>query len=230
MTIYSSQPDVVGRYLVDGSPSFYPVTRAEIARDAYALSRVVATFGISPGRYILTISLSSEVVQFSPFEEAIAQLGLLGVNADATIADAQRTESVCRQFNVAAVCGVNGLVLRGLDELGHDPAVVFKDKIVWARPDAYARLKKLPGLTVRRCAEIGPLLALECAAGGGMHLNGEEWQPGESGGKITLTSRMRRIAPLQALATGLGGAIADSPCGCGTHSPRISLTDQQFAS
>ena len=219
----AAHPDVVGRLLAGSDTSFDPVKRGELDRAAHGPARVIASFGIAPGRYVLTVSLTQEVVQFAPFEHALQVMALIGTNADASPFDAARVESLCRQFDCAAVCGVDKGVLDGLAMIGHDPAKVFAGRVVWARPDAYDAVAALPGVTARRCAEIGPVLGLECREGQGLHVDGREWTVETIDGTLRVSSRMARITPLDGFDTRLGGRVERMPCACGSPDPRVVL-------
>ncbi|MET0372100.1 MAG: hypothetical protein ABW039_12085 [Sphingobium sp.] len=225
MTMVANHPDIVGRYDIEGRTDFYLVKRTELDRSAFALARIIERFGIAAGRYILTVALSQEIVQFAPFEEACTMLGFIGTNADASPMDAGRVESICRQFDAAAVCGVDAAVLQGLDEAGHALGPIFAGRIIWARPDAYHRLAALEGATVLRCAKIGPALALECLEKGGLHLDGREWALSAPERTIRMTSRMARIHPLDDVDTGVAGTVDHSACACGSRDPRVILRD-----
>lgn len=223
MSVTIAHPDIVGRYLVGDRAQFLSVRRSELDRTAFSYARTLASFNIEPGRYVLTISLIQEVIQFAPFEQALTLLGLIGTNADASPFDAGRVESLVRQFDVAAICGLDAGVLDGLAALGHDPAKILAGRIVWARPSAYERVAALPDVIARRCAEIGPILALQCASGEGMHFDGREWIVTDRGGSLGFTSHAARIEPLSDLNTGVHGHLAQRPCACGSPDPRIVL-------
>jgi crotonobetainyl-CoA:carnitine CoA-transferase CaiB-like acyl-CoA transferase len=77
-------PDLVGCYAHHGRLEFFPVRRVELDRTALSPARVIRSFGIKPGSYVLTVSLVREVVQFAPFEQALTTLGMIGINADAS--------------------------------------------------------------------------------------------------------------------------------------------------
>jgi len=218
-------PDLVGCYAHKGRLEFFPVRRMELDRTALSPARVIRSFGIKPGNYVLTISLVREVVQFAPFEQALTTLGMIGINADASPYDAGRVEATIRQFDVAAICGLDKGVLDGLAILGHDPARIFAGRVVWARPDAWQLVSALPGVTARRCAELGPVLGLECIEGDGVHVDAREWTLDDAGGTIRLTSRAARITPVADLDIGVRGRLARHPCGCGSVDPRIMLDD-----
>jgi hypothetical protein len=222
MSVMDRSADIVGCYTVAGKTHFYGVTLDELDRSAFAMVRVLRSFGLAPGGIVLTVSLTQEVVQFAPFERAIQSIGLFGINSDLSPYDAGRVESIMRQFDPGAICGVGTETLEGLKMFGHDPAAVFRGRLVWARPDAYAAVAALGGVLARRCALLGPALALECADGG-LHVDGQEWIVSEEGGKLSIQSRTLRATPLPGLDTGIAGTVPDRPCSCGNRDPFVKL-------
>lgn len=214
--------DFIGCYDVSGQRRFYGATAAEIDRGAFTLTRVLRTFAFVPGSNVLTISMVPEIIQYGPFEGAVRMLGLYGLNADDSPFDAGRVESICRQFSPVAVCGVGKSTLDGLTMMGHDPAKVFAGRVVWARLDAYDAVAAL-GIPVRRVMSIGPMLALECAAGG-LHYDNRDWTLDTVEGELVLSSRMMRVEPIDQLATGFKGAVSGKACECGTRDAVVKLT------
>lgn len=221
-TTHHDHPAFVGCYRIGAETHFYPVRWPELDRSAIALSRVLRSFNFAPESFVMTVSLTEEVAQFAPFEQAVQILGLYGTNADLSPFDAGRIESLARQFDPVAICGVGKAALEGLAMMGHDAASVFKGRTVWARPDAYDEIASMEGVDAHRCALIGPALALECASGG-LHVDGREWAVREQDGALLLSSRMQRVAPISDLATGYQGTTVDMPCACGSPDPCITL-------
>tara|TARA_R110002049_G_scaffold9363_2_gene47875 strand:+ start:1147 stop:1818 length:672 start_codon:yes stop_codon:yes gene_type:complete len=218
----TSHPDQIGCYTAHGKTHFYSVKRAELDRAGVQMARTIRSFSFKPGAYVLTISVVQEVVQFAPFEFALQLLGLYGTNADLSPFDAGRVESLARQFDPVAICGVGNEVLEGLKMMGHDAATVFKGRTVWARPDAYDAVNAMPDVTARRVVLIGPALALECARGS-LHIDGREWVLETKGDEFILSSRQYRIDPVSGLKTGISGTLPDTPCSCGSPDPYIRL-------
>lgn len=216
-------PDHIGRYLVEGEATFLECTRAELDRGAAAVAQVVAGFALAPGRYVLMISLTQEIAQFAPFEQACTQLGLIGTNADASVFDVARVEAICRQFDPGAVLGIDLAMLDALEALGHDPEAVFAGRVLWARSDAWERVATYSGVIARRCAEVGPLLAIECVAGEGLHFDGREWAAEAPAGTIVLSSRLKRVQTIEALDTRIRGRVESMPCRCGSEGPRLVI-------
>ena len=220
MMMETQPANIVGSISAHGRTHFYGVTLDELDRSAFALVRVLRTFAFAPGSIVLDISVTQEVVQFAPFERALQSIGFYGINADLSPYDAGRVESIVRQFDPVAICGIGAETLEGLKMLGLDPAKVLAGRVVWARPDAYAAVAALEGVIARRCALLGPALALECADGG-LHYDGQEWIVSKAGGALSVTSRTLRASPLHAFDTGLAGTVSDRPCVCGNRDPFV---------
>ena len=220
--IAGTRPDVVGCYAERGVTQFFPVRYDELERQSIAIARLLRSFSFAPGSVILTVSLVQEIVQFAPFEKAVQILGHFGINAEATNYDAGRIESIVRQFDTPAICGVSAASLEGLAMFGHDPAKVFAGRTVWARPDAYAAVKALPGVDARRIVFLGPAVSLECADGG-LHYDNRDWLLAEADGHLHLSSRLPRITPVDNLDTGVAGCLVANACSCGTKEACISL-------
>ncbi len=218
----TARPDFIGTYNVSGVISFYGATAHEIDRGAFALSRVIRTYRFPAGSNVLTISMVPEIIQYGAFERAVQMLGLYGVNADDSPFDAGRVESIVRQFAPVAICGVAKSTLDGLRMLGHDPAAVLAGRVVWARPDAYDEVKAMAGIDCRRVASIGPALALECRHGG-LHYCSRDWTITDPAGQLHITSRTDRIEPVDNLASGHAGRVAETACGCGTRDGSVVM-------
>ena len=222
MTIAGSRPDVIGTYKVGQAVSFYGVRYDELDRQAISLARLLRTFNFAPGSTILVVSLVQEVIQFAPFERAVQTLGMYGVNAELSPFDAGRIESSARQFLPVAICGVGASTLEGLRSFGHDPAAIFADRTIWARPDAYDEVKAMPYVDARRMVFLGPAVAFECAHGG-LHFDARDWSLREADGELRLSSRMPRVEPVTDLATGVHGALSPHACSCGTKEALITV-------
>lgn len=216
------RPDFIGCYKVRGDVSFYGATAAEIDRSAFSISRVLRTFAFAPGSNILTISMVPEIIQFGGFERAVQMLGLYGLNADDSPFDAGRVESISRQFDPVAICGVAASTLEGLRMFGHDPARVFAGRTIWARPDAFDTVRGFANVDARRVALIGPVMALECAHGS-LHYDSRDWDIVSRVGRLHLSSRTERTEPLADLDTSIDGRVGTEPCTCGTRDNVVVL-------
>jgi hypothetical protein len=214
-------PELIGRYYIGTEPHFLPLSTREITRAAEFLGTVIDTYGFAPGKAVLLVCQFEEAAQFLPLEEALTDRGLILANAEASLYDGGRAESILRRFDICAVIGLNGPLLDSMEAIGVDIARALAGTVVWARPDAYERLAGLEGFTLRRYLDVGPTLGLECSFGGGAHVDAREWTLSDADGSIRLTSRLLRALPLENAETGVAGSIDRSICDCGLADPRI---------
>jgi hypothetical protein len=214
-------PELVGRYFVGTQPHFLPLSTREITRAAEFVGTVIDTFGFRPGRAVLLVCQFEEAAQFLPIEEALTERGLILANAEASLYDGSRAESVLRRFDICAVIGLNAPLLESMEALGADVEKALAGKVVWARPCAYDRLAAMSGFTLRRYLEVGPTLGLECSYGGGVHVDAREWAFSEQEGEVRLTSRLMRALPLENAETGIRSQMDHRICDCGLADPRV---------
>ncbi|WP_156895489.1 hypothetical protein [Massilia putida] len=216
----------VGRYFTaDGKRRLLPYSALELERSRRAMVRVLSTFHFRAGSNVLVTGLMDEGAQLMGAERAVMSYGMVVVSADSSPFDAGRVESILRRFELVAAIGITEATLDGLERLGHDPARLFADKIVWARPAAYQRLAALPGLKVYRWMEIGPAVALECREGAGVHIDRFEWTVDEVDGEVVLSSRLERAHEFERLHTGVHGHVVHGVCKCGNPDPRVVTGD-----
>jgi hypothetical protein len=216
-------PTVVGRYLEGGVPRFLPLSEAEINRATRAYLRVLDSYRLATRSHVLVVSLASQVAAFMPLERALDHRNFIVSSADSSAFDAARVEVFVRRFKVAAVFGVTKETLDGFAFAGHDPATLFAGRIVWATPAAYARLAPGSGYTLRRWAEFGPAIGVECAIGSGVHISSEEWSLDSMDGRILVSSRLPRLMTFDRQPTDVQGVVDHTPCACGSTDARVRL-------
>lgn len=218
----SLSPMAVGRYLnTDGEKVSLAFSLTEADRSRRAILRVLNTFHFRTGANILITSLFDECAQMMPLERAIMTYGMVAASADSTPWDAKRVESIVRMFSLSAAAGISADVLDGLAQLGFKPEVLFDGIKIWARPDAYDRLKAFPNLEVYRWLELGPAVAVECSQGAGAHIDRYEWDIEEVDGEVVLTNRLNRCVDFKNYHTGLKAKVHKGGCDCGNPDPRI---------
>ncbi|MET0378818.1 MAG: hypothetical protein ABW049_07475 [Spongiibacteraceae bacterium] len=221
----TQEPMAVGRYCDrNGEQQLLPYSHPEFERAILMYQFRLGTFHFRTGDEVLITSLFNESAQFAPMERSLRDFGLVLLSADSSFFDAARIESILRRFNVAAVAGINAGVLDGLIELGHDPLKLFANRVVWARPDAHARLAAVPGINLRAWLEVGPAVAMQCALGEGAHINRLEWQVDTVAGEIVLTSRLHRAVNFERYHTGVHAHLECAACACGSADPRVMLS------
>ncbi len=215
-------PMAVGRYLdASGERQALPYSALEGERSTRSLLKVLNTFEFSMGSNLLITALFDQGVQALGMERAVMQFNMVAVSADSSLFDARRVESIIRLFPLAGAYGITAATLDGLAGLGHDPLKLFGGIVVWAWPDAYERLAGQPGITVFRCLEVGPALAVECSAAAGAHIDRFEWAIDTVDGEVVLSSRLERCQTFHHYYTGLRGQVLHGVCNCGSTDPRI---------
>ena len=220
---------LVGSYPYGDAREFLPVSAAELSRSQHSIERILNPFSFGSGRLVLLISLLEEGSYAVPFERAVMNLGLLSTNADTSRFEAQRIESICRRFDVAAIVGVTTEILDGLLEAGYILEETFKRSTVWALPDAASRLRKIPDISLRIMAEAGPALGLECISASGIHIDSNEWHCDVDRDELLLTSRLIRATPFRRHRTAMFGELISEPCDCGNADIRFRPFDKQYS-
>jgi hypothetical protein len=208
---YEDPPEVwgVGRVVVDGEVTPWPVASRDIEDEAESMAPRLAALGLESGGLVLIVSMLSQAMHAVPLEQAARRVGALYSSADATPFDASRVSTLVRQLEPQVVLGITGDVLNGLAEAGHDPAEVFHavPAAVTADGDAHARLSA-SGLSPRRWVQLGPTSAIEGLAGDGARYDATRWdvQAGDDG-QLLITNRVPRLTPARRLRTGVRGRV-----------------------
>ena len=182
----------VARYRIGTAQHLMPIGARECDRTQEFFARVIREERIARGRKALIISSFAAAAAMLPFERALIEMGLIVCNSEASPYDGARTEATIRRFDIALVAPVSGVALDAIAAAGFDAAILFRGKIVWAKPDAYARLQNIDGIDLRRWIEIGPVTAIEAKQGGGALIDGREWTLEPEGLTTFVTSRLDR--------------------------------------
>jgi hypothetical protein len=198
----------VGRLVIDGEVTPWPVAQQDIEDEAEALAPRLAALGLEPGGLVLIVSMLSQAMHVVPLEQAASKVGALYSSADATPFDAFRVAALTRQLEPHVVMGITGDVLDGLAETGRDPVDVFAGvpAVVTADADAYARLRA-GGLTPQRWVRLGPTSAIESRDEDGPVYDAARWLVEQDGGELVISNRVLRLTPARALRTGVRGAV-----------------------
>lgn len=217
------RPSFIGRYVANGKPVMIPLADRELVRLQAFVAKVLRAEGIARGRNALIISSLAESAIMTPFERALGDLGIVICAAEANPWDGMRTESIIRRFDVAMVAPVTGVALDAIASAGFDAGELFQGKIVWAKPDAYARLEGTAGIDLRRWLEIGPVLAMESRHGGGMLIDGREWLVEPEGDATYVSSRLDRAHGFDRLRIDMAIGLNRTPCATGCPGPRVLI-------
>jgi hypothetical protein len=208
---YENPPEVwgVGRLVVDGEVTPWPVAERDIDDEAESLAPRLAALGLEAGGLVLIASMLSQAMHVVPFERAAGKVGALYSSADATPFDAFRVAALTRQLEPQVVMGITGDVLDGLEQAGRDPAEVLGTvpAVVTADDDAYVRLRSA-GLRPRRWVRLGPTSAIESIGDDGPVYDAMRWDVEQDGSELVISNRVPRLTPARALRTGIRGVQA----------------------
>jgi hypothetical protein len=209
---YEDPPAVwgVGRVVVDGEVTPWPVAEADIEDESESLAPRLAELGLEPGGLVLIVSMLSQAMHAVPLERAAGKLGALYSSADATPFDAFRVAALVRQLEPQVIVGITGAVLDGLVEAGHDPADALGPvpTVVAADGDAHARLHAA-GMTPRRSVQLGPTTAIEGPDQPGPVFDTARWAVEEVDGELAISNLVPRLIEARRLRTGVRGRVVE---------------------
>ena len=207
---YEDPPDVwgVGRVVVDGDVTPWPIAQRDIDDEAESLAPRLAALGLQPGGLVLVVAMLSQAMHAVPIEQAAGKLGALYSSADATPFDALRVAVLARQLEPQVVVGITGSVLDGLVDAGHDLVDVLGPvpAVVAADDDAHARLRAA-GLTPRRSVQLGPTTAIEGLDADGPVYDATRWDVDVDGRELVISNVVPRLTPARRLRTGVRGRV-----------------------
>jgi hypothetical protein len=210
---FEDPPEVwgVGRLVVDGDVTPWPVAQRDIEDEAESMAPRLAALGLEPGGLVLIVSMLSQAMHVVPLEQAAGRAGALYSSADSTPFDAFRVAALVRQLEPQVVLGITGDVLDGLAEAAREPAEVLGPvpAVVTADDDAHARLRSC-GLAPRRWVRLGPTSAIEGLDGDGARYDATRWdvRAADDHGELVISNRVPRLTPARALRTGIRGRVA----------------------
>ena len=123
-------------------------------------------------------------------------------------------------FDLAAILGIDAAMAQGIDDTTIN-RLRSSSVRVHARLGATDVLRER-GLESLAFAIVGPMVALECDARGGLHFDGAAWDVDDSSEALAVssTSNPRHRQPV---ATGIAASVTREACGCGSDDPRIEL-------
>jgi hypothetical protein len=209
---YEDPPAVwgVGRIVVGGDVTLWPVAELDIDDEADSLAPRLTALGLEPGGLVLVVAMLSQAMHAVPLERAAGRIGALYSSADATPFDAFRVAALTRQLQPTVVIGVTGGVLDGLVDAGHDPTDVLGPvpAVVTADGDAYTRLRAA-GLAPRRWVKLGPTSAIEDVADEGPVYDASRWRVEEDGGELVISNLVSRLTNATGLRTGIRGRVVE---------------------
>jgi hypothetical protein len=198
----------VGRLVVDGDVTPWPVAQHDIEDEAESLASRLTALGVEPGGLVLIVAMLSQAMHAVPLEQAAGRVGALYSSADATPFDAFRVTALTRQLEPQVVLGITGDVLDGMVEAGRDPAEVLGTvpAVVTSDAHAHARLRA-SGLAPKRWVRLGPTSAIEGLDGNGPRYDATRWDVEEVHGELLVSNLVPRLTEARRLRTGVRGRV-----------------------
>ncbi len=199
----------VGRLVVDGDVTPWPVAQRDIEDEAESLASRLTALGVEPGGLVLIVAMLSQAMHAVPLEQAAGRVGALYSSADATPFDAFRVTALTRQLEPQVVLGITADVLDGMAEAGRDPAEVLGTvpAVVTSDADAHTRLRAA-GLAPKRWVRLGPTSAIESLEGNGPRYDATRWDVRtRDDGELVITNLVPRLTPARDLRTGVHGHV-----------------------
>ena len=209
---YEDPPQVwgVGRIVVEGGVTPWPVAQRDIEDEAESLAPRLQMLGLEPGGLLLVVAMLSQAVHAVPLERAAGRIGALYSSADATPFDAFRVAALTRQLEPDVVIGITGRVLDGLVDAGRDPADVLGavPAVVTGDENAHERLRAA-ALAPRRWLKLGPTSAIEDVADQGPVYDASRWRVEEEDGELVISNLVPRLTAATRLPTGIRGRVVE---------------------
>jgi hypothetical protein len=209
---YEDPPEVwgVGRIVVGGEVTPWPVAQRDIEDEAESLAPRLAALGLEPSGLVLVVAMLSQAVHAVPLEQAAGKVGALYSSADATPFDAFRVAALARQLEPQVVIGITGEVLDGIVEAGRDPADVLGPvpAVVTADDDAHARLRA-GGLSPRQWLKLGPTSAIEGLGEDGPVYDASRWRVEADDDELVISNVAPRLTEARRLRTGVRGRVLE---------------------
>jgi hypothetical protein len=210
---FEDPPEVwgVGRVVVNGEVTPWPVAPRDIDDEAESLAPRLVALGLQPGGVVLIVSMLSQAIHVVPLERAAGKCGALYSSADATPMDAFRVAALVRQLEPQVVLGVTGDVLAGLTEAGRDLAEVLGPvpAVVTADDDAHARLGAA-GLAPCRWVRLGPTSAIDTIDADGPVYDATRWRVEEIDGELVVSNLVPCLTEARRLRTGVRGRVVEA--------------------
>jgi hypothetical protein len=211
----------IGSYQVGDELVTFPVAETDLQRDMETARKNLETLGVTRGSRALVTSMLAEAAQYWPVQIGLLMAGTQMSCADASRFDAFRTRMFLHGPRYDVAIGISSNVLTGLDDLGEPIGALFSVvPVVAARNEAVERLRAA-GVPARLWLHVGPTIAVECEAGAGAHIDGDEWAVEADGDEVRITARKERAARIVGDRTGLRADIAREPCRCGRLDVRL---------
>jgi hypothetical protein len=199
-------PVKIARFTVDGSLVDFPLTEADLTRDAAWSTALLSELGLSAGHHILISSFSWHGVWFDGLRKGALELGAAYSNVEAWGWDATRFTSFLNRFEFEMVIGVGSESVAALAQGGQAAELLGRARRILARPDAVAPLAEL-GIDASVIGMAGPVLLVSDPSSEGLVFNDDEWLIESDDGELIVTTSGPRAARFDRQRTGVRGSV-----------------------
>lgn len=200
----------------------------EFDRDVDWATSLLRSTGLGPGDQVLLTINSWEGPWTAPVVRALRRIGVTYLTAEVWSFDARRTSMFLQRLPVKAIFGLGGETLSGLESAEPPIAELLrKVELVWARPDALARLDEVAP-EVLPYVMLGPALALGVPGRSGVVVNAAEWTVDVENGELRISNVGDRLARFDRIPTGFRGAVRSVADGAMTIDLEMSAEAHRF--
>lgn len=205
-------PWMIGRiYGADHLP--YEVSLRDAEADTIWAEMMLGRLGVGAEDTVLLGFHSSQGAQWWPWLQALHRRRAAYAPAMPSLYDGQRWGMYLRRFQLRAVFGISGDVLKALAAAGEDAgSLLSRSGTLVAEDDAIPQLCEW-GLQPWRLINLGPTLALQPAGETGALYNAAEWMLEGIDGNIVISSLPVRRCAIDRLPTGLRGSVTPNERG-----------------
>ncbi len=197
----------IARYAVGSSVADFEIGWDELDRDTEWAHSVLVEAGLSRGDLVLFSTPNHEGPWVTPLVRALRRIGATYATSETYGWDSRRFAMYLRRLPVKAIIGIGAETLAALTESERAlPTLMAGVDVVWARPDAVARVQALQ-IDAATYLPLGPALGLGMPGERGARVNGEEWSVSESRGRVLVTNAQPRATSFESADTGVSGEV-----------------------
>jgi hypothetical protein len=192
----------VGREIVD-----FEIGWDDFERDVDWAESLLRSAGLGAGDLVLLTVSQWEGPWTSPVVRALRRIGVIYLPAEVWSFDARRTAMFLQRLPVKAIFGLGAETVTALESMQPPISELLENvEIVWARPDALARLTDVAPQVVPYLM-LGPALALGMPGRVGVVVNAAEWAVDSDAGELVVSSADKRAAAFDHVPTGVRGSV-----------------------
>jgi hypothetical protein len=194
----------------------FPVSEADLVRDAVWFADVYGRLGVGTGAHVLVSSRSWHGAWYDQTRTAAHHVGARYSNVEAWAWDAPRMASFLRRFSIDVLVGLGIDSVGALDAMEDGERLLASPAHVLAEPAA-AKVLRERGIRAGVIARIGPALAVSDPSGDGLIFDESQWSITDLDGVLHVTTRGARAARFDHQATDQTGRVSIIDGGARVH-------------